>query len=239
MLQATWARRLMLAGLAIGVAALWSTSVLAQGPGGGRRGGRGGFGGNLLEDPQVQKELELLDDQVEQLKEVNEKVRSQMMEMFREMRNVPREEMRERFAGLREKITEIRDKELSTVLLPDQLKRLKQIEFQQQFSRGGGRTLENPQLMERLGLSDEQIEKIRQLSEQAQEEMRKKMEQMRKELQDKVLALLTPQQRKDFDDLVGDPVELSPPQRGRRGGPGGGGPPAGGAPPARDGAGSR
>ncbi len=213
------ARRISLTTLSLALALLLASSALAQ-RGGAR--GRGGFGGNLLDSPEVQQELELLDDQVEQLQSVNEKIREKMTGMFSELRNLPREEMMAKFGKLREELTSMRDTELQGILLPSQVKRLKQIEFQQRMTRGGsGRAFENPDLMQQLGLSDEQLEQIRKLAADAQVEMREKIAKLQKEAQDKILSVLTPQQRKDFDDLFGQPFEFPQPQPQQR--------PAGGA----------
>ena len=87
--------------------------ALAQGPGGPRgRGGRGGFGGFgggqmpltfLLQNPQVQKELKLADDQIAKIKEISDApVRSagvpatNFRDMTEEQRKAFGEEMRKR-----------------------------------------------------------------------------------------------------------------------------------------------
>ena len=113
---------------------------------GGRGGGRGMWGGGgmtaLLGNDKVQEELELVDDQREDIKELQNAMREEMMQMFRgggfrdmdaEEREVRMEELRKK---MEEKTKEI-EAEIKDILLPEQFDRLKQLNFQRETSRGG------------------------------------------------------------------------------------------------------
>ena len=131
-------RSSFLAMLALGAVVSIADVGFAQ-PGRGDR-GRGWWGsGNmstLLRDSKVQEELELVDDQIADLEEVQKAMREQMMKMFRGgggFRDLDETERRERMEEMRtlvqEKMNEV-DGGLGDILLPHQLDRLKQLQFQ-------------------------------------------------------------------------------------------------------------
>ena len=119
------------------------------GRGFGRGPGGRGFGGSdanlqLLFDEEVRKELEIVDSQVEKLRELSNKVRGESQERMREMfsgfRDLSEEERREKFGEIREKMQKYAqevEKQIGEVLLPHQMDRLKQIALQSRLRRSG------------------------------------------------------------------------------------------------------
>ena len=212
---------------------------------GGRRGrggfGRGGFGGpgggfgselGLLNIEQVQKEIELVDDQKEQVRKLNEEQQTAMREAFAGFRDLSEDERRKRGEELRGKMEaqqkEVRAK-LDEILLPHQSERLKQISIQVR----GTSALADPAVAEELGLTEDQKQKIRQVGEEMRasfqggnrEGGRERFEAMRKEAEEKTLAVLTAEQKTKLEQMKGEAFELDRSQLfGRRGpgGPGGG-----------------
>ena len=208
---------------ALAIVMMVATDVSAQ-PGGGR-GGRGGFGGGgltgLLRDSNVAKELELVDDQVEQIQEIGNGIGEKMRERFQELRNLPDDERREAFGSIAEEIQEEIEKELSDVLLPHQMKRLKQIQMQQSLRGGGANGLTRGPLADELGITEEQIEELREKAEEVQEELQEEIRKLQEEAREEILTVLTPAQRRKYKELIGEPFEFSRPTFGQ-GGPGGG-----------------
>jgi len=194
----------------------------------GRPGGWGGFGGNslwLLQNDQVRKELEIVDDQVEQLTELQQKMREEMRELFSGMRELDAEQRQEAFAAAREKMGELQ-KEMQAkadkILLPHQTERLKQIGLQMQLqSRGTSRSLMEGDLAETLNITEEQKNQLEEAAKQATEEMNEKIAAAREEARQKVLQALTPEQRAQLEKLIGDEFEMSFQGRSLRGGRGG------------------
>ena len=228
--------------------AVLSSVAMAQ-PGGGRGGPPGGgFGGGpggggmlgLLMNEDVRKELQVVDDQMEQLKAIGEDMRDEMRSMFEGIRDLPEDERREKFTSMREKMEEMREKmetKASTILLPHQIERLKQIQVQSDVQRRGvGGALESGSLAEQLNLTAEQKEKLAAKAKEAQENLQEKMTELRRKAQDEVLSVLTPEQREKYKKLVGDPFEMQNSGfggfTGRQGGgrPGGDNPQGGGRP---------
>jgi len=118
---------------------------------------------------------------------------------------------------------------LASVLKPEQSRRLKQISIQQR----GSQAFNEEDVQTTLKLTDDQKDKIKTLNEDAGKEMREifqnaqgnfreageKAGAVRKETMEKVLALLTDEQKKSWKEMTGEPFEVR--FEGPRGGFGG------------------
>lgn len=204
---------------------LGDTSVQAQpGRGGAQWFGGGGGGGSigLLMREDVRKELEIVDEQQEKLRAAGEKLREDMRDMFSGLRDLPDEERRERFAELREKMrekTEQLQTEVDKILLPHQRSRLKQIHTQMQMrSSGTTANLSGGKLAEELKITDEQKEKLKQIQVEVQKELNEKISKARAEAKEKLLDVLTPEQREKFKTMMGDDFQFEQRRDDRRGG---------------------
>lgn len=233
------------------------------GPGGmmGRFGGGGGNMLGLVQIEKVQEELELLPDQKEALGKIAEgRPRPERPEGidFRDRSEENRAKLEEFMEKMRKEREEFETKavaQLEEVLFPEQMERLKQIEVQ----TSGVRALMIKHVADELKLTADQKEKLEGVSREVGEEMmgkmreifssgdregaREKIDELRKEGDEKILAVLTSEQRAQFDKMKGEPFEM--PEMGRggfgrggRGGPGGPGGPGGrgrgGRPPAEE-----
>lgn len=183
-----------------------------RGPGGF---GGGGFGGGplgVLRDQGAREELGITDDQMEKLQDIQRKSFEQMREMFSGMRDLSEDERRERFAEMREKMTKAQEEmqtKIDDVLLPQQRDRLKQIALQQRMRFGAQNAMGSPEIAKELGITDEQREKLRQVAQEAEEELRKKTEDLREEAKQKILNVLTAEQKDKLKELIGEPAKLS------------------------------
>lgn len=218
------------AGWLLGIlAAFLAAPVMAQPPGGGRGGQGGGIGGFgnfgfgggftvLLSNDDVKKELQLLDDQISKIEQIQ-------MAMGAEMRGLDfgsdRDAARAKMAEIGKKTEE----EIAKVLDADQLKRIKEIEFQQQINRGMGgfaSGILSEQIVGDLGLSKEQVDQLTEAQKLADEEFRKKQAELRAAALDKLISTLSPEQQAKFKDKYGKPFEMRM-RFGGGGGAGGGG----------------
>jgi len=217
--------------MALAVALLLGVALLevAQGQATqrGSRGMRGGFIG-LLSTEAVQKELKLDDKQIAKLKEVGEKLRAEAREQYAGVRDIEDvQKRRAKYAELRNQADEKARREVSEVLAGKQMMRLYQIRLQ---VRGDVYGLNNRYVAGRLKLTDEQknnaaeIEKattektsqafsgLRDLSEQERRqkfgELREKIGKIRAAANEKVLGLLTAEQKKAYEDMKGEKFEL-------------------------------
>jgi hypothetical protein len=213
--------------------------AFAQGPGGGFRGGRGGFGGPgmLLRMPEVQKELKLEAAQTDLLNQFNQESREKGQAMFQELQNASPEERQKRMEAFRLD----QEKKLGEILDAKQMARLKQLELQQQ----GNRALGRKEVADTLKLTPDQRQRIQAAMDGEREAMRamfqgfqggqdmtqeqrqeafKKFGEVRTATDTKLAAILTPAQKTQFTSMQG-PAFKFPEFRGfggRRGGAGAG-----------------
>lgn len=200
----------------------------------GRGFGRGGFGGVtkalLLRNEDVQKELDLVDDQKEQLGKIAEEGRGGRGGRGAFNQDATPEERAKALEELRARQQET-EKKVEAVLTAPQKTRLNEIWLQ----AAGTAALSNPEIAKELGISDEQktkLDAVRQESLTAMREAfqgggppdREEMQKLRKEADDKVLAVLSADQRSKLEKMKGKKVdfELNVFGRGGRGRRGGG-----------------
>jgi hypothetical protein len=245
-------QRYLVVGLALSLLAAAPLAAQEGQQGGGRRRGFG-FGGfgqgggfqfnsvTLLGLEQVQKELELVDEQKAELTKLGEEMRAQFTQgggfNFQEFQSLSEEERQARMEELRKQIEE-RTKEaeakVAEILLPPQIDRLKQIRIQTR----GTRAFEDEEVASVLGISDEQKQQIAAIREESQAKVqelfaaggqdqtdeeraanREKFEQLRKESDERITAVLSADQLARFEEMKGEKFELDMSQfRGQGGG---------------------
>ncbi len=228
--------------------ALVTTVAQAQTPQGPGRGGPGMMGRSgggsplmLLRLEQVQKELELVDEQKQKLQTLGEETMKKMREQFAGMRDLAEDERRAQYEKLREKMqeqTKELEKKVEGILLPHQIDRLKQIQLQIQ----GSRALADEKVVEALGITEEQKTKfneirdamrqkmqgvgakfreLRDLEEDQRraksEELRARMREAAEAAKEKALSVLSDEQRQTLEKMKGEKFEIDWSQLQRRG----------------------
>ena len=190
--------------------------------------------------PEVQKELSITDEQRKELRQELATLRPEGGGDRGGLRDLSEDERRERMEAMRAQMEEVAKKSdaaIAKVLMPEQVKRLKELQLQRQ----GVAALGRPDVSEKLSLTDEQKTKIREaleagrpdfsafgnLRDASEDERRKAMEEMRakrEKAEADAMAVLDAEQKAVWESMVGEKFEF--PQR-----PGfGGGRPAGGRP---------
>jgi len=243
---------LMMVLVAVG-AMLVAASAEAQ-PGRGP-GGRGPGGGGMMGSPamllgseQMQKELELVPDQIAKLQELRDKMREEFGSLFSGMRDMTPEEREKRMQEVRDKMqaaTEKLTKQVDEILLPHQRDRLGQIRVQML----GGRALGDAEVIKALKITEAQQAKLTAIGEKTRTKMeemfsgmrdlepeqrreafgkiREDMTKLREDAQKEAQAVLTAEQIEKLKKLQGEKFEFQRPEFGGQRGPGrpGGGPP--------------
>lgn len=152
-----------------------------------------------LSRPEIQKELELLPEQIEKLKELSKRYWEQQQELYKGMnwgamtpeeRTAKWKEVSERMRGQQEELR----KEIEKILMPAQAANLRDIHFRQ-YATG---YLWSPQVVEKIGLTAEQKEQLTKLRQEYQE----KQMQLMRELVEKQLNVLTPEQKEKLKEEV-------------------------------------
>lgn len=214
-------RNLLPVAVFLGSCAVFLTSGLVSAqPGGRGPGGPGGLLGgggilNLVQREEVQQELELIDEQRDKLEDVvadaRQRIGDELRDMFAGMQDLSNEERQEQFEKIRarvEKLNKESEGDLKKILLPHQFDRLKQISVQQRVQQQGASALTSGELAETLNLTDEQREKLEKRAAEVQQELQEKIAQLRLEARNKMLDVLTPEQRTKLQSLMGDAFAL-------------------------------
>jgi hypothetical protein len=204
--------------MVLGLAALVASSASAQQP---RPGG--GFGGGgltgLLQNKALQEEIKLDEEQIKKAGDALKKVGEDLKDVIAKSND--RDASREERAAARKKVTEAGLVALKDVLKPEQIDRIKQVQFQMSMQFGGiAGALADPELQKNLKLSESQIADIKTIGDDVRKEMEAlqgggfnrenfaKMQTIRKEAGEKVLKVMNDDQKKAWDALVGKPFEM-------------------------------
>ena len=172
---------------------------------------------------QVQGELKLNDDQKEKASEINDKLRNDRRALFQGGDGDVAARRKEL-----DKLSQDASATFATVLEESQLQRLREIFVQV----NGGSALSNDLVAKELKITDEQkntLEEVRSTSAQSfrdafqnlrdvsAEQRREAFVKMRSEHNEKLLEVLTNEQRKQFEKMKGESIEIDMSQlRGRR-----------------------
>ncbi len=169
----------------------------------------------------VQEDLKLSDDQKEKLEGYLKERLPDFMKFFEGLGEKKQEERENELKAFRQKAAEKLAPVLKETLKEDQRKRLHQLALQQE---GALALLHAPEIGKELKITDEQrtqfMEVVQELQKQiapliqeAQsggnpEEIRPKVMKIRKEHEGKIEALLTDDQKKQWKEMLGEPLAL-------------------------------
>ena len=217
--------------VAMVVASLGTVSAQRQGGGGG-----GGFVpsayGVVGTSEDLQKELKISDEQKTKLKEAMEPINKKRMELVprgqggQQQTDEQRKERTEKMA----KLTEETKAAVGTVLNAEQAKRLGQIDYQMM----GMAAYSNAEVQKKMSFTDAQKETVKatveayrkdreelnkdmpRRSQQPSDEDLKKLADLRKkgvalskEAEEKIVEVLTAEQKKIWTDMIGEKVDVS------------------------------
>jgi Spy/CpxP family protein refolding chaperone len=175
----------------------------------------------LLRDA-MRDELKLSDEQKEKLDEYFREQLPDIMQFFQSLDGVDHDEREPKLKAFRQKAREKLSPVLKATLKEDQMKRLRQVELQQE----GAFVLHHgePKIAKDLKITDAQRKqfvavmqelqkKVQPLIKEAEsgdnhEEIRSKIMKIKKEQEDKIEALLTDTQKKQWKELLGKPLAL-------------------------------
>lgn len=212
-------------------------SLAVQPPQGGRGMG-GGFGGGgvagLVKSKTVIADVKITEEQQAKLKDWSKTFAAKTMESMKSaMEGVDRQDRKalgEAMAKVQAENAKTAYTELATVLQPDQVKRLKQIEVQV----AGTRAFALPEVKTALKVTDDQEAKIKDATDSAMKDTRdlneeygvkgfggrptdadkakefdKKRAAITKETMTKVMGAMTAEQKKTWESLTGAPIDVA------------------------------
>lgn len=192
--------------------------------------GQGGIA-SLVRNESVQKELKMEKEQTDKATEAVTKVREKHNDEFTKLRDLSQEERRTKTAELTKVVNDETLAALETVLKPEQVKRLKEIELQQ----AGVAAFTRADVEKSLKLNDEQKGKVKAISEESSTKMREllgggrgaggarpqrgaggarpdqeKITALRKEMMNKGLEVLNDEQKGTWKTMVGEAFTVAP-----------------------------
>jgi len=186
-----------------------------QGQGGQAQRGQGfgrmmgmGMASALLERPDVQRELNLTEQQKTQIRQMQEAMRA----AWQEMRDLPPQERRQKMEELRQK------NDPTKVLNETQKKRLRELELQAM----GPTAFLQPEVADELKLTQEQRSRLQGIVMQQMQQLREQFQsggfgqgqgaqtfqQLREQAEKQMLEVLTPAQREKWQQMQGKPFQF-------------------------------
>ncbi len=166
---------------------------------------------SMLSMKDVQDDIELVPEQKEQLSTIRQQFNDRIQEQMKAMRTGgfgagQGRELADTFRQLQEEQKEAVNK----VLLPHQIERLQQVALQSRMKNSGtSGVLADKKLIEDLGITDEQKEKLRTKAQELAKELQEKIEALRAETREELLQELTAEQREKLQKLMGVKFEGS------------------------------
>jgi len=212
----------------LGTLALLAPPTWAQQPKGRGFGLGMGGGGMILRAENVQKDLKLSAEQIGKIDATLRSVQEKHRDDFAALGDLEPQERMPKMISLNKAVTEDLKKGLS--MTAEQAKRYDQISLQQR----GLMAFADPTVVEKLKLTQDQRSQIREIasaggagrgglaalknaSAEEKKDAFRKMRETQRENMKKVMAVLSDDQKKDWKELTGEPIEIQFAGAGRRG----------------------
>ncbi len=170
----------------------------------------------------VQQELKLNEEQTEQVVGIATEMQAEAMEIISGLQDLTPQEREEELPNVMEMINERAtelQKQVEGILDEKQMARVEELSLQ----RRGVEALDDKKVAEKLKLTDDQKKELVQIQDDAagkqeeimkaffggdRDELRGKIQALRKEMGDKALAVLTTEQREQFEKMKGAKFEF-------------------------------
>jgi len=164
----------------------------------------------ILVSGTLNKELDLVAEQVDALRNISEHRRKTLLQRFASPSGPAAESAKQnrppKYADLLPEANRQAFKAIEEVLLPHQLKRWKQIVLQLTHGNEPNRALLLPSVVHQLQIKPEQEEAIKQMFADAEKKIQKMAEEIRKERDEQIhTRVLSTKQRAEFENLFGSP----------------------------------
>ena len=169
-----------------------------------------GFGGtadkfSMLQNPAIQKEIELVDEQVQQIRKIQKEFGKKIKDQLKG--GISGDKARN-LGEMIKKLKEEQQEQIKEILLEHQRERLNQVSLQQTLRNSGtANALASKSFREELGLSDEQVKGLREKAAELKKEMEEKIKKMREEMKEELLGELSSSQRRKLKKMLGDKYE--------------------------------
>jgi hypothetical protein len=164
---------------------------------------------SMLGNPSVQKDLELVGDQLKEVQDMQAAFAQEMKDQIGDLSKggISKDRFKD-LPALMAKLKAQQREKMESMLLPHQIDRLRQVALQTHMKRAGtAGALASEQVAEALGISEEQIEKMKTRSKEINAKLAKDMEELKEKAKEELLGELTADQRKKLKEMTGDKYE--------------------------------
>ena len=166
----------------------------------------------LLSDPRIREDLEMVDDQYRDLKDRQSEIQKRLASQLRAIDFSDSENVVGQIRELREEA----EKDLNAVLLPHQVKRLRQIRMQALLRRRSlVDVLTSDPIRSDLEITEQQSEELRDYEKRVQEDLQKEISQLQEKARGRILSKLNRSQKSQAEEMIGDAFEFQPPSKGK------------------------
>jgi hypothetical protein len=163
----------------------------------------------MLSNPSVQKDLELVGDQLKHVQDLQADFAQQMKDQIGDISKGGLN--KDRLKDLPELMKKLRDQQreqMEGMLLPHQIARLQQVALQTHMKQSGtAGALASDKVAEELGITNEQIDRLKKRSKEINEKLSKDMEALKEKAKDELLKELSLDQQGKLKDMMGDKYE--------------------------------
>ena len=175
----------------------------------------------------LMKELEIVDSQAKELSRISLDYQKLLMavnqanqEIILKAQQEGRKVNYDEFQKPLVEVTKEMEMELEEILLPHQVKRIKQLAVRQQLVvlSGYSDDLSYPlALAKSMGLSGAELKELKEMVSQTRAEYEEKVKKLQEDARDKILKSLPDDKREIYLDIVGEPFDFDASQRSLRG----------------------
>ena len=164
---------------------------------------------DMLGNPSVQKDLELVGDQLDKVKAMQREFQKQIKDKISGMSfgGLSRDSLKDLPAMLA-KLRAEQQEQLKGLLLPHQIDRLKQVALQTHMKQAGAENaIASKAVAEALNITDDQKEKLKEKAKELRKKLEEDIKKLREESKQELLGVLSADQRKTLEELTGPKYE--------------------------------
>ena len=164
----------------------------------------------LLGNPSVQKDLELVGDQLKKVQELQARFGKQMRDEIGDLSKGGLGP--DRFKGIGEIMAKLREeqkRQMEKLLLPHQAERLRQVALQTHMQQTGtSNALASSEVAEALNITDKQKEELKTRAKEMNEQLAKDIAKLRQDAKDNLIKeVLTAEQQSELKKMIGAKYE--------------------------------
>ncbi len=166
----------------------------------------GGDDFSMLQNASVQKDLELVDDQMKMIRDIQKQFGQKIKESIGDISKGGFDPARAKdLTTVIKKLKEEQKEQINKILLPHQQDRLKQVGLQMQMqNRGTAGALSSDRVAEALGITDEQKANLKKREQELKKELEEKIAEFKEEMKASLMKELNAKQRAQLKEMMGD-----------------------------------